>query len=73
MEEIKEWVESGVINMGVTTDIIQLNLTYWRKHFAWQLLKKDEIVAVLPENYPLREQANVTVAEPPASYVIRQL
>jgi len=37
-EEIKEWVESGVINMGVTTDVTQLNLTYWREHFDWQLL-----------------------------------
>ncbi|SES31024.1 DNA-binding transcriptional regulator, LysR family [Vreelandella subterranea] len=62
-EEIKEWVESGVINMGVTTDVTQLNLTYWREHFDWQLLKKDEIVAVLPANHPLSKQASVTVAE----------
>lgn len=62
-EEIKEWVESGVINMGVTTDVTQLNLTYWREHFDWQLLKKDEIVAVLPANHQLSKQGNVTVAE----------
>ncbi|MFJ5535518.1 LysR family transcriptional regulator [Vreelandella titanicae] len=62
-EEIKEWVESGVINMGVTTDVTQLNLTYWREHFDWQLLKKDEIVAVLPVNHQLSKQGNVTVAE----------
>ncbi|SNY97078.1 LysR family transcriptional regulator [Halomonas sp. hl-4] len=62
-EEIKEWVESGVINMGVTTDVTQLNLTYWREHFDWQLLKKDEIVAVLPASHPLSKQASVTVAE----------
>ncbi|KUJ87012.1 MAG: transcriptional regulator [Halomonas sp. 54_146] len=62
-EEIKEWVESGVINMGITTDITQLNLTYWREHFDWQLLKKDEIVAVLPASHPLSKQASVTVAE----------
>lgn len=62
-EEIKEWVESGVINMGVTTDVTQLNLTYWREHFDWRLLKKDEIVAVLPENHQLSKQGNVTVAE----------
>ena len=62
-EEIKEWVESGVINMGVTTDVTQLNLTYWREHFDWQLLKKDEIVAVLPENHQLSKQESVTVAE----------
>ncbi|MCL7930929.1 LysR family transcriptional regulator [Halomonas llamarensis] len=62
-EEIKEWVESGVINMGITTDVSQLNLTYWREHFDWQLLKKDEIVAVLPANHPLTKQASVTVAE----------
>lgn len=62
-EEIKEWVESGVINMGVTTDVTQLNITYWREHFDWQLLKKDEIVAVLPENHQLSKQDNVTVAE----------
>ncbi|AQU81281.1 MULTISPECIES: LysR family transcriptional regulator [unclassified Halomonas] len=62
-EEIKEWVESGVINMGVTTDVTQLNPTYWREHFDWQLLKKDEIVAVLPESHPLSRQASVTVAE----------
>ncbi|MCA1773791.1 MAG: LysR family transcriptional regulator [Halomonas sp.] len=62
-EEIKEWVESGVINMGVTTDITQLNPTYWREHFDWQLLKKDEIVAVLPASHPLSKQASVTVAE----------
>ncbi|NYT73366.1 LysR family transcriptional regulator [Halomonas sp. QX-2] len=62
-EEIKEWVESGVINMGVTTDVTQLNLTYWREHFDWQLLKKDEIVAVLPVNHQLSKQDNMTVAE----------
>ena len=62
-EEIKEWVESGVINMGVTTDVTQLNLTYWREHFDLQLLKKDEIVAVLPANHQLSKQGNVTVAE----------
>jgi len=62
-EEIKEWVESGVINMGVTTDVTQLNLTYWLEHFDWQLLKKDEIVAVLPENHQLSKQESVTVAE----------
>lgn len=62
-EEIKEWVESGVINMGVTTDVTQLNLTYWREHFDWQLLKKDEIVAVLPKNHQLSKQESVTVAE----------
>ncbi|MBT2787777.1 LysR family transcriptional regulator [Halomonas sp. ISL-106] len=62
-EEIKEWVESGVVNMGITTDVSQLNLTYWREHFDWQLLKKDEIVAVLPASHPLSKQASVTVAE----------
>lgn len=62
-EEIKEWVESGVVNMGVTTDVTQLNVTYWREHFDWQRLKKDEIVAVLPENHPLSKQASVTVAQ----------
>lgn len=62
-EEIKEWVESGVVNMGVTTDVTQLNVTYWREHFDWQQLKKDEIVAVLPENHPLSKQASVTVAQ----------
>ena len=62
-EEIKEWVESGVINMGITTDVTQLNLTYWREHFNWQLLKKDEIVAVLPASHQLSKQASVTVAE----------
>ncbi|TMU17795.1 LysR family transcriptional regulator [Halomonas sp. ATBC28] len=62
-EEIKEWVESGVVDMGITTDVTQLNLTYWCEHFDWQLLKKDEIVAVLPENHSLSKQASVTVAE----------
>ncbi|MDQ7732992.1 LysR family transcriptional regulator [Halomonas sp. SpR1] len=62
-EEIKEWVESGVINMGITTDVTQLNLTYWREHFDWQLLKKDEIVAVLPASHPLSKQTSETVAE----------
>ena len=62
-EEIKEWVESGVVDMGITTDVTQLNLTYWCEHFDWQLLKKDEVVAVLPENHSLRKQASVTVAE----------
>jgi len=62
-EEIKEWVESGVISMGITTDVTQLNLTYWSEHFDWQLLKKDEIVAVLPASHPLSKQASVTVAE----------
>lgn len=62
-EEIKEWVESGVVNMGITTDVTQLNVTYWREHFDWQQLKKDEIVAVLPENHPLSKQASVTVAQ----------
>ncbi|MCD1588894.1 LysR family transcriptional regulator [Halomonas sp. IOP_14] len=62
-EEIKEWVESGVVDMGITTDVTQLNLTYWCEHFDWQLLKKDEVVAVLPENHSLCKQASVTVAE----------
>ena len=62
-EEIKEWVESGVVDMGITTDVTQLNLTYWCEHFDWQLLNKDEIVAVLPENHSLCKQASVTVAE----------
>ncbi|CAO1660223.1 LysR, substrate-binding [Halomonas sp. NYA30] len=62
-EEIKEWVEGGVVDMGITTDVTQLNLTYWCEHFDWQLLKKDEIVAVLPENHSLSKQASVTVAE----------
>ncbi|MGO1870125.1 MULTISPECIES: LysR family transcriptional regulator [Halomonas] len=62
-EEIKDWVESGVIDMGVTTDITQLNLTYWREHFDWQLLKKDEIVAVLSASHPLSKQASITLAE----------
>lgn len=62
-EEIKEWVESGVVNMGVTTDVTQLNVTYWREHFDWQQLKRDEIVAVLPEHHSLSKQASVTVAQ----------
>jgi DNA-binding transcriptional LysR family regulator len=53
----------SVINMGITTDFTQLNLTYWREHFDWQRLKKDEIVTVLPENHPLSKQASVTVAQ----------
>lgn len=56
-------MESGVANMGVTTDVTQLDMTYWREHFDWQQLKKDEIVAVLPENHPLSKQASVTVAQ----------
>ncbi|MDR5876291.1 LysR family transcriptional regulator substrate-binding protein [Vreelandella gomseomensis] len=56
-------MESGVINMGVTTDVIQLNDPTGREQFDWQLLKKDEIVAVLPASYPLSKQASVTVSE----------
>lgn len=62
-EEIKEWVESGVVDVGITTDITQLNLNYWREHFDWQLLKRDEIVAVVPAQHPLSQQSSVTVVE----------
>lgn len=62
-EEIKEWVESGVIDVGITTDVTQLNLHYWHEHFEWQLLKRDEIVAVVPSRHPLSRQASVTVVE----------
>ncbi|MEG3081176.1 LysR family transcriptional regulator [Halomonas sp. 5021] len=48
-EEIKEWVESGVINMGITTDVTQLNVTYWREHFDWQRLKKTRSLPYCPK------------------------
>lgn len=62
-EEIKEWVESGVVDLGITTDITQLNLAYWREHFDWQLVKQDEIVAVLPKGHALSHQNSVAVSE----------
>tara|TARA_R110002012_G_scaffold264334_1_gene447669 strand:+ start:2003 stop:2908 length:906 start_codon:yes stop_codon:yes gene_type:complete len=62
-EEIKEWVESGVVDVGITTDVTRLNLRYWHEHFEWQLLKRDEIVAVVSKQHSLSQQVSVTVAE----------
>lgn len=61
-EEIKEWVESGVVDVGITTDTTRLNLGYWREHFDWQLIRQDEIVAVLPSSHPLSQHASVSVS-----------
>lgn len=62
-EEIKEWVESGVVDIGITTDTTRLNLAYWREHFDWQWIKQDDIVAVLPNSHPLSHHASVRVSE----------
>ncbi|WP_447555446.1 LysR family transcriptional regulator [Vreelandella sp. EE22] len=62
-EEIKTWVESGVIDIGITTDLTQLNQSYWQEHFDWQRLKSDEILAVVPRQHSLCDQASIALEQ----------
>ncbi|WP_148253397.1 LysR family transcriptional regulator [Aidingimonas lacisalsi] len=52
-DEVKEWVESGVIDIGFITDITHINAAYWRENFSWEEVCCDEILAVLPESHEL--------------------
>nr|WP_240458025.1 LysR family transcriptional regulator [Halomonas socia] len=60
-EEVKEWVESGIVDVGVTTDVSQLNPAYWRQHFFWKPLYKDEVLAILPKHHSLAIEESLTV------------
>ncbi|MCE8027712.1 LysR family transcriptional regulator [Halomonas daqingensis] len=62
-EEVKDWVESGIVDIGITTDTTKLNLPYWEENFDWVALFEDEILVIMPEDHELSKFSGIDLTQ----------
>ncbi|WP_413615221.1 LysR family transcriptional regulator [Halomonas cupida] len=64
-EEVKDWVEGGIVDIGITTDTTIINHSYWHDNFSWIEIKDDEIHVAMPKGHPLEETQAVDIEKVP--------